>query len=653
MWLRAGETRGSEGTLRRMTDAIAHRGPDGEGGWWDHDAGVGLGHRRLAIIDVSEDGRQPMVSASGRYTIVFNGEIYNFRELRQRLGSGHTYRGHSDTEVMLAAIETWGVDKAILELSGMFACALWDRETRRLSLFRDRFGKKPLYYAMGEHHLHFASELKALAQVPGVCGELDRDALALYLEFNHVPTPACIYRGVRKLEAGSIVHVTRNEAGLLRHQASKYWSASERFAAAQAQRFQGSFDEAARELEVRLRKATLQRMVADVPLGAFLSGGLDSSTVVALMQAQSSARVRTFAIGFLDDHYNEAVHAAEVARPLGTEHTELYVDAQSARDVVPLLPSMFDEPFADSSQIPTYIVSRLAREHVTVALSGDGGDEIFCGYNRYLWWSKLQRLLRFMPRWSRRAFGRGVGVIAPAAIDRTSAVLGKVAPRLRKLNTPGDKLHKIAALLQADSADRLYLNMLTQWFGARNLVIGSDASPGRSPLLASARGFEQQIGAMMMHDVEHYMADDILVKVDRASMAVSLEARCPLLDHEVAEFAWSLPLEYKLQHGTTKRVLRDIAYRHVPRHLLERPKSGFAVPIDSWLRGPLRDWAESLLSPARLRADGLLNPEPVRRVWEEHLSGHRQWQYRIWGVLMFQAWLDEQRRCNAGRAHAA
>jgi asparagine synthase (glutamine-hydrolysing) len=629
--------------LARMNGAIAHRGPDGDGFWWDESAGVGLGHRRLAIIDLSDEGRQPMRSASGRYVMVYNGEIYNFASLRARLPTDYPFRGHSDTEVLLAAIENWGVERAIEACAGMFAGAIWDRVERRLTLFRDRFGKKPLYFAVNSRsELYFGSELKTLRQVPGLCAEIDRNALAAYLQFSYVPTAACIYQGVRKLPPGSILHLTRDAGGGFTETAVNYWSAREKFAAARAMPFAGSFEDAVAALDKVLRVATAERMVSDVPLGAFLSGGLDSTTVVALMQAQSSARVRTFSIGFREDHYNEAVAAAEVARHLGTDHTELYVDAADALAVVPLLPSMFDEPFADSSQIPTYLVSKMARQYVTVALSGDGGDEIFCGYNRYLWWSKLERLIRGTPSSIRRALAAGMTLLSPGSIDRTTGALARVVTPLRGLRTPGDKLHKIAALLQSEDTRTLYLNMLRQWFDHPGLVVGAREPALEEGLFAGTRSIEQRIEAIMLHDVENYLLDDILVKVDRASMAVSLEARAPLLDHRVAEFAASLPHEYKLRNGETKAVLRALAYSHVPRAMLDRPKTGFGVPIDRWLRGPLREWAEALLAPDRLRREGFLDPAPIEKCWREHLDGHRQWQHRLWNVLMFQAWLEEQ-----------
>jgi asparagine synthase (glutamine-hydrolysing) len=653
MWLDGPGTSQAAELLVRMTNAIAHRGPDGSGAWWDHAAGVGLGHRRLAIIDLSDEGRQPMISASGRYTLVFNGEVYNYESIRQKLGPGRAYRGHSDTEVMLAAIEDWGLERAVGEFAGMFACALWDRQARRLSLFRDRFGKKPIYYSLRDRRLHFGSELKALRQVDALCRDIDRDALAAYLEFNYVPTPASIYQGVHKLRPGIILHLSRDARGEFVQSEQEYWSARRAFAAARQRSFRGTIEDATVELESLLRVAVRERMVSDVPLGAFLSGGLDSSTVVGLMQAQSQARIRTFSIGFLEDQYNEAVHAAAVARHLGTDHTELYVEAERARAVVPLLSTMFDEPFADCSQIPTYLVSQLARRHVTVALSGDGGDEIFCGYNRYLWWTKIHRLMRGLPLWSRQALAGGVSAMPPVAIDRSVAVFGKLVPRLRSLKTPGDKLHKIAAMLRADSPQQLYLNLMNQWYGARGLVLGGSAGQAADDLFSATHSDAQRVEAMMLHDVENYLPDDILAKVDRASMAVSLEARCPLLDHRVAQFAASLPLEFKLHEGQTKRILRRIAYQLVPQSLLDRPKTGFGVPIDSWLRGPLRDWAESLISRERLQREGYFDPQPIRHCWEQHLSGHRQWQYRIWGVLMFQAWLDEQRRQTGDQVRAA
>jgi asparagine synthase (glutamine-hydrolysing) len=622
------------GVLKHMAQAIASRGPDGFGAWADPEAGIALAHRRLAIVDLTPAGAQPMVAAAGRYVLAFNGEIYNHLKLRAEL-DGVVWRGHSDTETLLAGFEAWGVEATLQRAIGMFAFALWDREQRALTLGRDRLGEKPLYYGWQGQGVKavflFGSEVSALRRHPAFTAPINRDALALYMRYNCIGGEHSIYQGIHKLLPG---HLLTLAAGQTEPRVWAWWSAAEVAERGVTHPFAGTPAQAVDELEALLSSAVGQQMVADVPLGAFLSGGVDSSTVVALMQAQSSRPVKTFSIGFHEAGYNEAEHAKAVAQHLGTEHTELYVSAQQALDVIPKLPSLYAEPFADSSQIPTYLVSQLARQHVTVSLSGDAGDELFCGYNRYQMTARLWGKLERVPKPLRRAAAAAITAVPPARWDSLSRFL----PVARL----GDKLHKGAALLGCQSAADLYLGMVSHWSEPNDLVLGGREPPivltSQTPALAGLNDVER----MMALDMLSYLPDDILAKVDRAAMGVSLETRVPMLDHRVVEFAWSLPLSTKLRGGVTKWPLREVLYRHVPRSLIERPKMGFGVPIDQWLRGPLRDWAETLLSESRLRQEGYFNPVPIRQKWIEHLSGQRNWQYHLWDVLMFQAWLENQ-----------
>jgi len=629
--------------VRRMSDAITHRGPDDAGVWVDEAAGVALAHRRLSILDLSPAGHQPMASNGGRYVIVFNGEIYNHLELREAL-AGIAWRGHSDTETLLAAFEAWGIELTLKKCVGMFALALWDRETRSLTLARDRMGEKPLYYGWQGDVFLFGSELKALRAHPAFCGEIDRNVLALYLRHNYVPAPYSIYKGIFKLPPGSWLTLPADAPVAVSPAPSRdglktfYWRA--RDAAEAGVRRDLDDDAAINELDTLLRRAVGGQMVADVPLGAFLSGGIDSSTVVTLMQAQSKRPVQTFTIGFHEAGYNEAEHAHAVAAHLGTEHTELYVTAEQAMAVIPRLPALYDEPFADSSQIPTLLVSELARRHVTVSLSGDGGDELFGGYNRYMWASRIWRSLGWAPRPLRAALAGVLTSLPPTAWNGVFSGLSLFLPKRWRYANPGDKLHKLAGILAVRSPEEIYLALVSHWQQPANIVIGATEP---ATVLTDARqwadvpDFESR---MMYLDQMTYLPDDILTKVDRAAMGVSLETRVPLIDHRVVEFAWQLPLSMKIRHGQTKWLLRQVLYRYVPREFIERPKMGFGIPLDVWLRGPLRDWAEALLGESRLRQEGYFHPGPIRQKWAEHLSGQRNWAYYLWDVLMFQAWLE-------------
>jgi asparagine synthase (glutamine-hydrolysing) len=628
----------------RMADTLSHRGPDDSGVWVDPRAGVALGFRRLSIVDLSPEGHQPMQSASGRYVLVFNGEIYNFQDLRDTLEREQAvrgWRGHSDTEVMLAAFEHWGIEAALKRFVGMFAFAVWDAQARVLHLARDRLGEKPLYYGWMNGVLLFGSELKALCAHPQFRAATDQDAVALYMRYACVPAPFSIYFGVSKLLPGTWLSITSEDLKQRqRLQSRPYWSLSETVTGALRNPFSGSEEEAAQELDRLLRRAVAGQMVADVPLGAFLSGGVDSSTVVALMQAQSMQPVKTFTIGFHEQAYNEAVYAKQVAQHIGTEHTELYVPPEDALDVVPQLPTLYDEPFADSSQIPTFLVSQLARRHVTVSLSGDGGDELFGGYNRYFWGQTVRKRIGWTPLPVRQALAASITGISPATWDGMFERVSLFLPRRLRYTAAGDKMHKFAGLLSAEDDRILYQRLISFWPDS----VAHRSANYRIPPGWIAYGTPGPLHTlperMMYLDALGYLPDDILVKVDRAAMGVGLETRVPLLDHRVIEFAWRLPMAMKLRGGRGKRLLRRVLYQYVPRHLIERRKMGFGIPLDSWLRGPLKNWAESLLDEGRLAREGFFDPAPIRRRWVEHLSGRRNWQHHLWVVLMFQAWVD-------------
>jgi asparagine synthase (glutamine-hydrolysing) len=631
-----------ETTARAMARAIAHRGPDDEGAWADPDAGIALGHRRLAVVDLSPEGHQPMASASGRYVIAFNGEVYNHAAIRAEIesaGDAPRWRGHSDTEAMLAAIERWGVDGALARFNGMFAFALWDRATRTLHLARDRMGEKPLYYGEVAGRFVFGSEMKALRALPGFDRPVDREALALYLRFAYVPSPRSIHAGIAKLPPATRAEVRVAESGRIGVATHRYWDLDAVARAGRTAPFAGDAAEARAELSRRLELSVGLRMVADVPVGAFLSGGVDSSLVVAVMQKLSARPVRTFTIGFDDPAYDEAPFARDVARHLGTDHTEVYVGGREALDVVPMLPRMYDEPFADPSQVPTFLVSRIARAHVTVSLSGDAGDELFAGYERYVRSERLARL----PAALRRAGGALLSASSPARAGALLDAAQRALPRRLRFARPAEKLAKLAPVLGAADARTLYEGLVTQWRGAP--VPASARAEAAAPGLLSAIGGPALDYAswMMLADQHTYLPDDILVKVDRAAMAVALETRVPLLDHDLVAWAWSLPLHLKLREGRGKFLLRTLLDEHVPRALIDRPKRGFAVPLAAWLRGPLRDWAAQLLDPVRLAKEGYLDAERVGRLWRDHLAGLRDAQDELWTVLCFEAWIADAR----------
>ncbi len=607
-----GAARDLEDIATSMATRLRHRGPDDAGAWADPRAGVALGFRRLSIVDLSEHGKQPMHSASSRYVIALNGEIYNHRALRAELADTTEFRGHSDTEVLLAAIEKWGLATALARAVGMFAFALWDSETRALHLVRDRLGERPLYYGSVGGVLLFGSELKALKAHPAWRGEVDRDVVSLLLRYGYIPAPFSIFKGIRKVPPGSWLTITDpSELGAL----NEYWSAKRVVETGAASRFRGSETEATDELEKLLRAAIRDQMVADVPVGALLSGGIDSSTVVALMQSEATRPAKTFTIGFHEPRYNEAAHAKEVARHLGTDHTELYVSSQDALNVIPKLPSLYDEPFADHSQIPTFLVTSLARQAVTVSLSGDGGDELFGGYHRYFYSRRIWDGAGWLPRPLRRA-ASGVA----KNFGRRAALLGD--------------------LIASKDPDDLYLRFMSQWRDPARIVLGA-TEPPTAATSNHRPALSDYVEMMMYLDLVSYLPDDILAKVDRASMGVSLEVRVPMLDHRVVEFAASVPMAMKMRHGEGKQLLRNVLHRHVPKALVDRPKWGFALPLGDWLRGPLRPWADALLDENKLRDGGIFDPAPIVARWRNHLNGGRESVSPLWTVLMFQAWAEE------------
>jgi asparagine synthase (glutamine-hydrolysing) len=629
-------SRASEALALKMAEQIQTRGPDDCGAWLGANAGLALAHRRLSIVDLSPAGHQPMVSACRQFSLAYNGEIYNHDDLRCELESeigSITWRGHSDTEVLLKGLQHWGVELTLKKLNGMFAFGYWDEGKKRLYLARDRMGEKPLYFGKQNGTFLFGSELKALKAHPEFHAEINRDALALFMRHNYIPAPYSIYQHIRKLKPAHFVVVSDQGKSISEQQC--YWDLTS--VAENGLKNQITDEQQALEqLEGLLLDSVKRRMMADVPLGAFLSGGYDSTMVAALMQAQSDKPVKTFSIGFKEDAFNEAQYAKQVAQHLGTEHTELYVEPQQALDVIPKLPSMYDEPFSDSSQIPTYLVSHLAKQHVTVALSGDGGDELFCGYSRYTlgyqMWAKLNRLPK--------AFRPFAVMLCQNAPGQFLDALQRFLPERYRVPNLADRLPKLAEVLHHSSGHEFYKSLVSHHKKPTEIVLSSREP--KTILDGHEDGFSlgDFRNEMMFLDMQTYLCDDILTKVDRASMAVSLEARVPLLDHRLVEFAWRLPIEMKTKNGQGKWPLREVLYKYVPKEMMERPKQGFGVPIEHWLTGSLRDWAEDLLDERKLNEQGYFDTKQVRTMWNEHVSGKRRWHYYLWDVLMFQAWLE-------------
>lgn len=635
-----------ETTALAMAGAVRHRGPDHLGSWSDPGTGVSLGHSRLAIIDPSPDGNEPIASSDGRYLMVFNGEIYNHREMRRQLGSGVAFRGTCDAETLVEAIARWDLLKAIRAADGMFALAVYDRADRQLTLVRDRMGEKPLYYGWAGRHFLFGSELKALASHPAFRPELDRAALAEFLRFGYVPSPGSIYQGVFKLPPATSLVVAVDEVSA-RPTPEPYWSLLDVAVSGVSEPLALSAPEAVEHLDALLRETVASRMIADVPLGAFLSGGIDSSTVVAFMQSLSDRAVQTFSVGVAESGFDEARDAARVARMLGTNHTEVYITPREAWDLIPSLPTVYDEPFADSSQIPTLLVSSVAAKDVKVALSGDGGDEVFGGYVRHQFAAGPGRGLNKVPRPLRRAAGAILSSPSPRDWDRMLELGGRLLPAALRQARPGEKLHKLADVARAEDADEMYARLTSIWLEPEGLVIagaGSAPETSRSPVWPDAGAL---VDRWMYADASTYLPDDILVKVDRASMSRGLEVRVPYLAPKVIEFAWRLPRELKIRDGVGKWPLRQVLQRYVPRDLVERPKQGFGIPVGEWLRGPLRGWAEDLLSEERLRNEEIFRAAPIRRAWSDHLARRRELDQEMWTLLMFQAWWGEHDRTTA------
>ena len=622
-----------------MDACLQHRGPDDHGVWIDEESGVALVHRRLSILDLSPAGHQPMISADGRFVIIYNGEVYSHQPIAAELAArGYHFQGHSDTEVILNSFAEYGIEPTLKRMIGMFAIALWDRRERSLILIRDRLGIKPLYWAKFGKLFLFGSELKALRAHPGWTAQIDRNAVAAFMRHSYIPAPHTIYSGVRKLEPGTILTLPWQGEPRI----SRFWTARTIAHNGLLSPLDGTDAELTEQLEALLQDAVARRMIADVPLGAFLSGGVDSSTVVALMQQAHLGRVRTFSIGFDIPGYNEAPYAAAVAGHLGTDHTELMVTSGQALNLIPRLPDIYDEPFADSSQIPTYLVSEMTRKHVTVALSGDGGDELFGGYQRYQLTRPSWRWTMAMPRPVRKVAASLLTMVQPdrwallaARFDRWTSMLPE---RLRRPHVV-DELHKLADVLKVASANDVYRTLVSDWEPSAVMLDAQEPSSIINDEKLS-HDFPDQLARMQFLDLVTYLPDDILTKVDRASMAVALEARVPLLDHRVVEFSWRLPRNAKLRNNISKWILRQVLYRHVPRELIERLKTGFGIPLGEWLRGPLRDWAEALLNEKRLRDGALLDPQVVRQCWQAHLDGSPNLQSLLWDVLMLEAWRE-------------
>ena len=630
--------------LRKAVEALTHRGPNDSGEWSDQRAGIFLGHRRLSVVDLSDLGHQPMISRDGRFVLSYNGEIYNAPSIKSSLSQkGATFRGRSDTEVLVEAISAWGLHKTLKALNGMFALAVWDRKNRCLHLARDRFGQKPIYYAWAGKSLVFGSELAAIKEFRSFPANINRDSISLLLRHSNVPAPHTIYIDCWKLVPGAILSVDYET--LRSHsvpQPQLYWSAHECAEQSLANPLKINGPELWKELDAVLQEAVADCMLSDAPLGAFLSGGIDSSTVVALMQKCSSRPVKTFSIGFSESSYNEAEDAASIAQHLGTEHTELYVTPSEAQAVIPKLPAMYSEPFADSSQIPTYIVSKLAREKVTVALSGDGGDELFGGYNRYVWSHNMRKIIETTPLWLRQNLSKAICSIPSQRWDTFFTRASPFIPKSLHQAQYGEKLHKFAGIMNAKDREDIYWKLISQWQNPLDALLTSSEPAtllSERNKWSSIPDFRQQ---MMLMDTVTYLPDDILVKLDRASMSVGLEARVPLLNHRVFEFAWRLPIEEKIYKSSGKKILKQVLAKYIPRHLFERPKMGFGVPVGDWLRRDLRSWAGDLLSENDLKRDGFFEARTVHRLWLEHLEGNRNHQHRLWPVLMFQAWLHAQ-----------
>ena len=639
-------------SVQKMSATLTHRGPDDTGSWINEESGIAFGHQRLSIVDLSSVGHQPMMSPCGRFSVIFNGEIYNHLQLRDKLNASaykQSWKGHSDTETLVSAFSQWGIEKTLEQLVGMFAIAVWDIRIKKLYLIRDRFGEKPLYYGWSNNTFLFGSELKALRSYKGFNNEIDRNVLSLYMQYMYVPSPYSIFKDVYKLDPGCILEI--DDSGKVQPPEQitssvfnakgisiKQWYSLSKIAKNSQNNLIEDENEAIELLEKTLLESVQSQLISDVPLGAFLSGGIDSSMIVALMSKVCNHPVKTFTIGFEEGEFNEAVYAKDVAKHLETDHHELYITANDALKVIPSLPSLYDEPFADSSQIPTYLVSKLARKNVTVSLSGDAGDELFGGYNRYLWGKQVWGKLKWMPLIMRQVLGIGIHKIPVSIWNKSSCVL----PRKYQVSSMGDKAHRMAHRLKnVGSLDDMYNSLVTEGFREEGLVINNRLIlKTKLDDCSIALGIKESEQRMMLWDSVTYLPDDILTKVDRAAMGVSLETRIPFLDHRVAELAWRIPLNMKIKDGVGKWPVRQILYKYVPKELIERPKAGFAVPVGQWIRGPLHEWASDLLDESRIKREGYFDPKLVQQLWGQHLSGHYDWTPRLWAILMFQSWLE-------------
>ena len=620
--------------LQRMCLRIENRGPDQSGVYIDENLPIGLGHQRLSIIDLSQAGAQPMASSDERYIIAYNGEVYNHNDLRKgHLSHVKSWRGHSDTETILQLIQKESILEAVSKLKGMFAMAVWDKKDRVLHLVRDRFGEKPLYYGFVGRTLVFGSEVHALSVVPGFNPELDREALYYYTKYSYVPAPLSIYKNVKKVRPGTIMSFQFTDGCRVKEpKVTEYWSVDGVVQSSKNNIFSGTFHEATNLLEAKFLSAVEGQMMSDVPLGCFLSGGIDSSMVAAAMQSQSRRKVKSFTIGFNEAEFNEAVHAKTIANHLNLEHHELYLTAKDALKVVPEIPKIYSEPFADVSQIPTYLLSKMASQNITVALAGDGGDELLGGYSRYIWSRKLEQLKRLSPKLF-------LSIVSKLILHTPASLLQNPLPfgPLSKVDDAGLKIHKFAKILATHDLQEAYDRLISQWEDPMEIL--NFDTPLETPKDLGSLGELTDVEQMMRLDVQNYLPNDILVKSDRASMANSLECRNPYLDHKLFEFCWRLPENMKVNEGKGKYILREMLYKYVPQHLVDRPKTGFSVPIGKWLNGELKDWAEDLLSPASINDGGVYNSEHIQKLWHEHKSGLHNHQYKLWGPLMMQAWL--------------
>ncbi len=636
----------SQSIIEKMGDSISHRGPDSSGVWLDAEIGIAMVHRRLSILDLSPSGHQPMQSSSGRFTLVFNGEIYNHLSIRSQISDAYQWRGHSDTETILAGFEIWGIKNTIQKSTGMFSLAVWDAKEKSLSLFRDRIGEKPLYYGWQNGSFLFGSELKSLIVHPSFQHEIDRNSLSLFMRYGYVPSPASIYKGIQKLAPASFIELFpysnsfRNEETPV---PAEYWSLAEVVSDGQKRSDLMNSIEIQEKLDFLLREVIDQQMVADVPVGAFLSGGIDSSTIVAIMQTLSRKKIKTFSVGIEAEGYNEAPYAKEIAEFLGTDHTELFFSDKEARNIIPDLPGIYDEPFSDPSQIPTFYLSQVSRKDVAVSLSGDAGDELFAGYNRYFLGDLIHKINRNLPRPLMKALTSAVYRISPQIWDTCFSPIKSFLPTNISTRPIGDRLHKLAKIFQQSDFMSTYVAMMSHWQDPSKIVINGSDSINQSSLRNLSSNCDDLFHKMMAFDTVTYLPDDILVKVDRAAMSCSLETRLPFLNHHLVEFAWQIPLSMKIKNGKGKSVLRNVLYKYIPQELFDRPKTGFGLPIHSWLRGPLREWAESLLNESRLKNQGYLETAPITEKWQQHLSGHRNWHLQLWNVLIFQSWFEEYR----------